>query len=130
MNPHKFSATATLLNPNPQKLNMAESKPSWVNMKPAELERIVVDLAKKGTPLAKIGLILRDQHGVPKAKILSKKISQIIKEANIELKTDKKIIDSKIEKIKAHISKNKHDYPAHRSLTKNLWALHKIQKES
>ena len=50
----------------------------WLKIKPSEVENIVIDLYKKGNTPAKIGLILRDQHGIPKAKLIGKKISKII----------------------------------------------------
>ena len=105
-------------------------KPSWIKMKPADIEKIVVELAKKGESPAKIGLILRDKHGIPKTKIFGKKITQILGENGIEYEDDKKIIDKKIEKLKTHISKNKHDYPASRALTKGLWGLYRLDKKS
>lgn len=70
---------------------MAEEikKPDWVKMKPAELEKIVVDLYKEGVSSAKIGLILRDKYGVPKAKLLGKRITKILKDAKTKLRYEK-----------------------------------------
>ena len=101
-------------------------KTDWIKIKPEELEKIVVDLAKKGETPEKIGLILRDKHGIPKAKLLGKKITQILKDKKIEFETKKQRTDKKIEKIKTHLKDNKHDYPAQRSLTKKLWDLHHL----
>ena len=107
---------------------MAESqKPDWLKIKPAEVEKIVLDLAKKGESPAKIGLILRDQHGIPKAKLLGKRIAQIIKEANIPLKSELSQIQDKIKVLENHISKNKHDYTSNRSLAKKLWIKKKLE---
>jgi len=86
-------------------------------------------LAKENTPTEKIGLILRDKHGIPKAKILGKKISQILKDAKIETRPEKEKILEKIGKLKMHLEKNKHDYPTQRAITKMLWALHREEKE-
>jgi small subunit ribosomal protein S15 len=102
--------------------------PSWVKMKPAELEKIIVELGRKGENPSKIGLILRDTHGVPKAKLLGKKIVQILKENKVQYKTEKETSEIKIGNLKSHITKNKHDYSASRSLAKELWALHKIEQ--
>lgn len=102
-------------------------KPEWVKMKPAELEKLVVDLAKKGETSARIGLILRDQHGIPKAKLLGKRISQIVKEAKIPVKEEKEAVKAKITNLESHSAKHKHDYSAKRSLSKNLWVLNKLQ---
>ena len=65
-----------------------EKKPSWIKLKPKEVEDLVVDLAKKGESPAKIGLILRDKHGIPKTKVFGKKIKQILDQKGIEYKTE------------------------------------------
>jgi len=38
--------------------------PEWTVLKKAEIEEMVLKMAREGVPPAKIGLILRDQHGV------------------------------------------------------------------
>ncbi len=97
---------------------------SWVKTKPAEIEKSVLDLAKKGYSPAKIGLELRDQHGIPKVKALTnKRIVQILKEKDIIVSGEKEAINSKLEILRVHIKKNKKDHSASRSLTKKLWAL-------
>jgi ribosomal protein S15P/S13E len=101
-------------------------KADWIKMKPAELEKIVIDLAKKGEAPAKIGLILRDMHGVPKAKLLGKKVTQILKEAKVSFKSDQEIIKGNMENIKKHIALHKHDFGAKRTLTKAIWSLHDL----
>jgi len=104
-------------------------KPSWVKMKPAELEGIVLDLAKNGESPAKIGLILRDKHGIPKAKLLGKRVVQILKENGIEYEKDKDVVDKKVSTLKLHIGKNRHDYSASRALTKRLWDIYHINNK-
>lgn len=103
-----------------------DKKPSWIKTKPAELQAIVAELAKQGKTPAQIGLVLRDKHGIPKAKILGKKITQILQESKISYKTEKQGVDSKIENIKAHIEKNKKDHTAKRSLTRKLWDVYHL----
>ncbi len=107
---------------------MSETKQSWVNIKSAEVEKLVLEIAKENESPSKIGIILRDKHGIPKAKSLGKKISKILKENSIKIKSEKEITEGKIEKLKKHSEKNKHDYTAARALTKNLWVLHKTKK--
>jgi len=102
---------------------------SWVKMKPAELEKIVVELAKEGNSPAKIGLILRDKYGVPKAKLIGKKISKILKENNLHYQSDEDIVNGKIKKLQNHISKNKHDHSATRALTRRLWDIYHIKQK-
>lgn len=105
-----------------------EKKPDWITMKPAELEKIVVKLAEQGETPAKIGIILRDKHGVPKAKLLGKKISKILKDNKIEIKSHKEQTIEKIKKLEKHRKTHIHDYTSARSLTKKLWVVNKIER--
>ena len=108
---------------------MAEEKLSdleWMKMKPAELEEIIVKLAKEGNSSSKIGLVLRDKHAIPKAKLIGRKIAQIAKEKNIKIKTEKEFMEEKIKTLEAHILKHKKDNSSKRSLTKKLWAVKKL----
>ncbi|MDO8459577.1 MAG: hypothetical protein Q7S74_00565 [Nanoarchaeota archaeon] len=109
---------------NPSK----EGVPSWVKMKQADLEKIVVELAKKGETPAKIGLILRDKHGIPKARLLGKKVTKILRDAGVDFKTEEDIIKERVEKLRVHLSKHKHNHTAARSLTKKLWVLSKAER--
>ena len=109
-------------------MSTAETKAEWVKMKPAEIEKIVVELGKQNTPPEKIGLVLRDQHGIPKAKILGKKVTQILRENGIDTNPEMDNISKKVEKLKKHFEKNKHDYSAQKSIIKNSSRLHKLKK--
>ena len=109
--------------------NTEKAKADWVKMKPAELQKIVLDLHKEGNDPAKIGLILRDKYGIPKAKLLGKKIIHILMENNLTPKKEKQIVQEKMDKTNAHISQHKHDYTAKRSFTKNQWVIIKLNKQ-
>jgi len=97
--------------------------------KKSEVEKIVLEIAKEEKTPAKIGLILRDKHSIPKVKALGKKITQILKENNIQYPSEKEISEKKSEKIKIHLKQNKHDYTAQQSLTKQLWKIQKLNKK-
>ena len=87
--------------------NKVEQKESWIKTKPEQLEKIVRELAEQGKGVAEIGLILRDKHGIPKTKLLGKKIGKILKHLNVKHTTEKDIINKKIDRIKLHLEKNK-----------------------
>ena len=112
-----------------KKVEKKAGKPSWIKMKKEELEKIIVDLAKKGESPGKIGLILRDKHGVPKTRLFGKRICEILEEKGIDYKKERVVFEARVEKLKGHIEKNKHDYPASRALTKNLWVLNKLERQ-
>ena len=107
-----------------------KEKPEWIKMKPQEVEKTILDLYKQGNSPEKIGLILRDKHGIPKTKTTTgKRIKEILIEAKIELPIESSIVLKKIEKTSKHITKHKHDYTAKRSLTKKLWIVKKLKKQ-
>lgn len=105
-----------------------ESK-SLANIKPSEIETIIVNLAKENKSPAQIGVILRDQYGVPKARlVLNKKMKKILEESNINYKSDKTIIEENVENLKKHMEKNKHDNTAKKAITKKLWRIQKLSR--
>jgi len=91
---------------------------SWVKLKPAEIETLVVQLGKKNIPSEKIGLILRDEHGIPKTRIFGKKVCQILEENGIKTNSEYENVNKKIDILKKHFVKHKHDYSAQRSIVK------------
>jgi ribosomal protein S15P/S13E len=105
-----------------------EEKPSWVKIKVTDLEARITGLAKQGNSPALIGTILRDKKGIPKAKLLGKKITKILSDAKVSYIKEKDITSKKINNLKGHIEKNKHDFPAKKSLAKNLWLLRRLSK--
>ncbi len=59
-------------------------KPRWLKIDSKKVEELVIKLAKEGYSSAMIGLILRDQYGIPDVKaITGKKISKIMKEHGV-----------------------------------------------
>ncbi len=105
----------------------AEQKIETLKLKPAEIEKKVVELANAGNPPEKIGLILRDMHGVPKVKLFGKKIGKILKENNLKINSEENITIKKMDNLGAHTKKHKHDYSAKRAITKHSSKLRKIR---
>jgi len=106
---------------------MAEKKSELTKMKPAELEKIIIDLHNSDVSPAKIGLILRDKHGIPKTKLITKNVKKILDENKLPYLTEKTMAQDKINSLNVHILAHKHDYTAKRSLSKSLWAVKKLQ---
>lgn len=105
---------------------MAETKPEWMKTSAKEVEKLVVELAKEGNTPEKIGMILRDKHGIPKAKLVGKKISAILEENNLKFPDLKNIQEKRISALNSHITAHKHDTSAKRSLAKRMWVVHKL----
>jgi small subunit ribosomal protein S15 len=101
-------------------------KPNWLKIKPADLEKIVLDLAREGKTYAEIGISLRDKHGIPKTKLLGKRISEIIRGSKVKVKEDPERVKEKVANLNNHIAKNKHDKKAKRSFIKQSWIVHKF----
>ena len=83
--------------------------------KETDIEKKVVELAKKGLTTEKIGLELK-KEGIYVKSSLRKRIGKIVKEKGIESDADKKNIEESIETLNTHLSANKHDYSAKRAI--------------
>jgi len=60
--------------------------PRWVQFTPEEIEALVVELARKGYPPSTIGVILRDQYGVPLTKtIAGQKVEEILEKHGVKM---------------------------------------------
>jgi len=90
----------------------------WVKMKATDTEKIVVELAKKGNSSAKIGLVLRDQYGIPTVRMSKLRISQIMKKHDAYPKMPEDFFNllKKAVDLRAHMDKNKKDYTSKRGL--------------
>ena len=97
----------------------AERKMGWVKHKPAEIEEIIVKMAKKGMGSAEIGLILRDQYGIPSVRDYSKtRIARIMKKHEITPPVPEDMFNlmKRAVSLRNHMSKNRHDYTSKRGL--------------
>lgn len=93
--------------------------PRWVRYKKNEVEELVVKLAKEGKTTSKIGLILRDQFGIPSVKNMTgKTVSQIMKEKKLypEIPEDLLNLLKQAVNLREHLRKNKKDYTSKRGL--------------
>jgi len=93
--------------------------PAWCRYTAEEVEALVIRLAKEGHPPSKIGIILRDQHGIPLTKpITGKSISQILKERELvpSLPEDLETLMRKATRLHVHLDKNKADLTNKRAL--------------
>lgn len=103
------------------------AKPAWLKMSEEELVKVITTLSEKYQP-AQIGLILRDQYGVPTTKVYGKKLgdylAQIGKTENHELKN----VEKKVEKIVEHLKKNITDKRSKHHLQKSASKLNAMKK--
>ena len=93
--------------------------PKWVRYKKDEVERLILKLTNEGNSSANIGLILRDQFGIPSVKtIIGKTISKIMKENKIYPKYPEDLFNllKQAVNLRGHLEKNKRDYTSKRGL--------------
>ncbi|MEM5853152.1 MAG: 30S ribosomal protein S15 [candidate division WOR-3 bacterium] len=93
--------------------------PRWVKMKKEDVEKLIEKLAQQRFSSAEIGMILRDQYGIPDVKaITGKSISEIMKEKNVypEIPEDLLNLLRRAVNLRAHLEKNKADKHSLRGL--------------
>lgn len=65
---------------------LRSSPPNWVSYGEQEIVDLIVKLSKEGNSPSKIGVILRDQYGIPDVpQVTKKKLTQILLENNVPL---------------------------------------------
>ena len=90
---------------------------AWVEYKPEEIAEIIKKLHHEGKTKSEIGLILRDQYGIPSVKaVTGKTISKILEEQNIkeEVPEDLMNLIRKSVKLMEHIETHRKDFKAKR----------------
>lgn len=95
------------------------TKPAWIQLKDKEIEMLIVKLAKENMSKSKIGLLLRDQYGIPDVKLVTgKSITQILdaKQLTPEIPEDLMNLIRKAVFIRKHLEENHKDQPAKRGL--------------
>jgi small subunit ribosomal protein S15 len=93
--------------------------PKWLEYKKDEVEELVLKLLKEGLQTAQIGLLLRDQYGIPDVKVITgKKISKIIedKEGKSEYPEDFMNLLRRAVNLRKHLAINTRDRLNKRSL--------------
>lgn len=96
-----------------------DTPPDWVDIEASEVEELIVKLAKEGHSMAMIGLILRDQYGVPSVyQITGKKMSSILKEQKLlpEIPEDMHALMRKAVNLNAHLKTHRGDIHNRRRL--------------
>jgi small subunit ribosomal protein S15 len=84
-----------------------------------ETELLVVKYAKEGKSSSQIGILLRDEYGIPSIKMATgKSVSEILKEKELlaEIPEDVMALIKKVVLIKKHQDENKKDMTAIRGL--------------
>lgn len=94
---------------------MEMAKPTWVKMKEPELKKVILELSEKHAP-SQIGIILRDQYGIPTTKVFGKKLKAYMQELGIERNEDLENAEKKVDGLKEHLKNNITDRSAKHKL--------------
>ncbi|MBI4450924.1 30S ribosomal protein S15 [Candidatus Woesearchaeota archaeon] len=95
------------------------SKPTWLRYKPREIEILITKAAKEGKRAASIGIMMRDEYGVPDVKAATgKRITAILQERGLgpKMPDDLTSLMRRVLKLQKHLDANKLDMPAFRGI--------------
>ncbi|OWT33467.1 30S ribosomal protein S15 [Methanobrevibacter sp. 87.7] len=96
------------------------ARPDWVMYSNEEIEEFIVKFHKEGKSSSEIGIILRDQYGVPSVKeVTGEKITQILKRNNEfgDYPEDLMNLIRRAVNIRDHLAENPKDVHSKRGLT-------------
>ena len=95
------------------------SIPEWISLSKEEIEEHILRLAKEGKSSSMIGIILRDQYGVPDVKLITgKSINKILAEKGLapEIPEDLANLMRKSVNLSKHLAQNPKDLHNKRGL--------------
>ncbi|MCK4884115.1 MAG: 30S ribosomal protein S15 [Candidatus Diapherotrites archaeon] len=93
--------------------------PKWVEITTEEIEKKILELNSEGKTQSEIGLILRDNHGVPSTKLITgKRIGAVLSDNDITVDYPEDMMNLivKAVNLRKHMVKNKKDYHNQRGL--------------
>jgi len=105
--------------------------PAWAKYTPEEVESLIVKLAREGHNTSRIGVVLRDQYGIPLTKpIAGKSIMEIVKQAGLAplLPEDLDVLLRRASRLAVHLEKSRKDRYNVRSLQNVEAKIHKLAK--
>ncbi len=110
---------------------MMASPFEWVGRSPKEVEELVVKLAKEGIPPSRIGIILRDQHGIPSVKqVTGKDMAEILRAYGVGPRVPEDLLNviRSAVGLYGHLDRNPKDFTAKRALERIESRIHKLVK--
>lgn len=96
-----------------------EGKPEWVTMGNEELDQLIVKLKSEGLTKSKLGMVLRDQYGIPKVKeIRGARVSKVLESKGIkdQVPEDLAALLEKAINLNKHLGSNPKDLKNRRGL--------------
>lgn len=109
----------------------ASVAPKWIQYSPEEIELIIVELAKKGYPPSMIGVILRDQYGIPLVKsVLGVKLHKILEKYGVKLSLPEDLYNllKRAVNLRRHLEEHPKDTHSQRGLLEIESKIHRLVK--
>ena len=98
---------------------MITENPEWVPINATDIEELIVKMAKDGQTSAHIGLVLRDQYGVPNVKLATgRTVTEIMAEKGVSpaLPEDLSNLMRRAISLNVHLKENRGDVSNKRGL--------------
>ena len=93
--------------------------PKWVKYSPEEIEALIVELAKMGYMPSMIGIILRDQYGIPLVKsVLGVKLTKVLEKYGLlpPIPEDLLRLMARAVNLRRHLREHPKDFASKRGL--------------
>jgi len=93
--------------------------PKWIHYSPEEIEALIVELAKMGYTPSMIGIILRDQYGIPLVKsVLGVKLTKILEKHGLlpPIPEDLLRLMARAVNLRRHLQEHPKDFASKRGL--------------
>ena len=95
------------------------ARPEWVTYSDEEIEEMILKFNREGKSTSEIGIILRDQYGIPSTKtVLGAKITEILKDNGTEFEYPEDLLNliKRAVNIRDHLEENPKDLHSKRGL--------------
>ncbi len=109
----------------------SKENPKWVEFSAEEITEAIVNLANSGHSPSEIGLVLRDQYGVPDIKAATgKSVQQILREKELldEIPEDLMNLVKRSVHLREHMAENTKDYSAKRGYQLTVSKIRRLVK--
>jgi small subunit ribosomal protein S15 len=107
--------------------------PRWLklDMSPSDIELLVVELARKGYTPSMIGIILRDQFGIPLVKqVIGKKVEEILEKHGVKIVVPEDLFNlmKRAVNLRRHLEEHPKDTHSMRGLIEIESKIHRLVK--
>ncbi|MEM0463657.1 30S ribosomal protein S15 [Pyrobaculum sp.] len=105
--------------------------PTRIQYTPEEVEQLAVELARRGFQPSQIGIVLRDQYGIPLVKsITGKKLVKVLEEHGIKYEIPEDLLNliRRALRIRKHLEEHPKDMSSRRGLQLVESKIHRLIK--